>query len=69
MLVRIPPVATMVDETLMLHLEKRHSNDLSMNFLPESHRERRLMAPVEWRTYHQKCHEMQAEGYDHVHND
>jgi hypothetical protein len=59
----------MVDETLMLHLEKRHADDLEMTFLPEPDRtERRLRAPEEWRTYHDKLHSMHANEYDHEHN-
>lgn len=70
MLVRIPPVTAMEDETLMLHLEKRHGNDLSMSFEPEPGREdRRLAAPKEWRTYHETLHRLHPNDYDHVHNE
>jgi hypothetical protein len=69
MLVRVPPVTAMVDETLMLHLEKRHSEDLAMRFLPEPEREeRRLNASIEWRTYHEYLHRIQGDEYDHEHN-
>lgn len=69
-LVRVPPVSVMGDETLMKHLELRHDNDLRMEFKPEPDREeRRLHAPREWRTYHDKVHELHPNTYDHEHNE
>jgi len=69
-LVRVPAVSVMVDETLMLHLENRHGDELAMTFLPEPDRaERRLHAPAEWRTYHETMHRIHPNKYDHVHNE
>ena len=68
--VRVPAVSVMKDETVMLHLEHRHTDDLEMNFLPEPDRaERRMMAPEVWRTYHQTLHRLHPNEYDHVHNE
>jgi hypothetical protein len=70
MIVRVPGVSVMDDETVMLHLEKRHEDELKMNFLPEPDRsERRLRAPEEWRTYHDAMHRLCPSQYDHRHND
>jgi len=69
MIVRIPPVGVMDDETLMKHLDLRHDNELRMRFVPEPDREeRRLVAGKEWRTYHDTMHRLNAERYDHEHN-
>lgn len=68
-IVRVPDVSAMVDETLMLHLEKRHTDELEMTFLPEPDRaERRLRAPEEWRAYHDAMHRLYSRQYDHIHN-
>jgi hypothetical protein len=68
--VRIPPVGKMGDETLIKHFELRHSNDLSMEFVPEPDRaEPRLHAPKEWRTYHETAHRLNPYAYDHEHNE
>jgi hypothetical protein len=68
-MVRVPGIQVMDDETVMLHLEKRHGNDLSMEFKPEPDREeRRMAAPAEWRTYHETMHRLNPNEYDHVHN-
>lgn len=67
--VRVPSVDVMDDETVMLHMEHRHDNDLRMRFLPEPERtERRLRAPEEWRTFHETQHRLHAAEYDHTHN-
>lgn len=69
-MVRIPGVSVMDDETVMLHLELRHDDDLKMNFKPEPDRsKRRLTAPKEWRTYHDVMHRLYPHKYDHRHND
>lgn len=69
-LVRIPGVSAMKDETLMLHLELRHGNDLRMEFNVEPGRtERRLHASTEWRTFHDAVHRIHPGEYDHVHNE
>jgi hypothetical protein len=69
--VRVPDIQVMDDETVMLHLENRHKNELAMEFLPEPGREdRRLHAPQEWRTYHEALHRLAiADQYDHTHNE
>lgn len=70
MTVRIPPVAVMLDPTLIKHMELRHGNDLSMKFVPApDETEPRLQAPSAWRTYHDKVHDMRPHAYDHVHNE
>jgi hypothetical protein len=70
MRVRIPPVTAMEDETLMLHLELRHDDDLKMSFEKEPDREeRRTAAPKEWRTYHDAMHRLYPAKYDHAHNE
>jgi hypothetical protein len=69
-LVRVPAVLVMDDETVMLHMEHRHADELEMNFLPEPDRaERRMMAPSLWRTYHNMMHRLHPNDYDHVHNE
>lgn len=69
-IVRVPGIAAMDDETVMLHLELRHGDDLAMNFVPEPEREeRRMKAPAEWRTYHDAMHRLYPNAYDHRHND
>jgi hypothetical protein len=70
MIVRVPAIHVMNDETVMLHLENRHADELAMNFLPEPDRvERRMMAPREWRTYHEALHFLNPDKYDHYHNE
>jgi hypothetical protein len=67
--VHIPPVTVMDDETLMKHLELRHEDGLLMRFLPEPDRaERRMKSPKEWRTYHETMHRISDTPYDHEHN-
>lgn len=70
MVVRVPDVSVMVDETLMLHLEKRHGNDVSMRFQPRPDQEvRELSEPHIWRTFHDAVHRIHpASDYDHEHN-
>jgi hypothetical protein len=69
-LVRIPPVTVMDDETLMKHLELRHDADLRMEFMPEPGKnERRITAPKEWRTFHDKMHSLHPNSYNHRHNE
>lgn len=70
-LLRIPSVRAMTDETMILHLEKRHDNDLRMQFMPEPGKDKpRTSAPKEWRTFHDKMHELHGdEEYKHTHND
>lgn len=69
--VRVPSIDVMSDETVMLHLEKRHANELLVEFLPEPGRsERRMHAPDEWRTFHEAQHRLAAsDTYDHTHNE
>lgn len=70
-IVRVPGIQVMDDETVMLHLEHRHGDELAMNFLPEPDRaERRMMAPKLWRTYHETMHHLHSndDKYDHTHN-
>lgn len=70
MLILIPSVHDMDDETLMKHLEHRHGDDLKMSFEVEPGRtERRLRAPIEWRTYHDAMHRLYPRKYDHQHHD
>jgi hypothetical protein len=67
---RVQPVGDMDDEQFMRHMEKRHSDALKMTFKVEPDRtERRLRSPQEWRTFHDKIHELDHEGKydDHIH--
>lgn len=69
LITRVPSIDVMDDETVMLHLENRHADELAMTFLPEPDRKaRRMMAPVEWRTYHETMHYLHHNKYDHEHN-
>lgn len=64
----IPSVSDMDDETLMKHLEYRHADDLRMSFdIEPDLTERRLRAPVEWRTYHDTVHRLSPQNYKHQH--
>jgi len=69
--VRVPSINAMNDETVMLHLENRHTNELLVEFRPEPGRaERRLRDPKEWRTFHDAQHRLaESDAYDHTHND
>ena len=69
--VRVPSIEIMNDETVMLHLENRHANELLVEFLPEPDRpERRLRNAAEWRTYHEALHRLAlSDAYDHTHNE
>ena len=69
MIVRVPAVVVMDDETLIMHLELRHDNDLRMQFMPEPGKEKpRLTAPKEWRTFHETMHRLHPDAYNHQHN-
>jgi hypothetical protein len=61
----------MDDETVMLHLENRHANEVLVEFRVEPDREeRRLVASKEWREFHEAQHRLSvASSYDHVHNE
>lgn len=69
--IRVPDITVMDDETVMLHLELRHANELLVKFLPEPDRtERRLTAPKDWRTFHDAQHRLaESDAYDHSHNE
>jgi hypothetical protein len=71
-LVRVPSVQDMDDETLMLHFEHRHSDQLKLQFKPEPDSgKRRLHGSKEWRTFHETIHrlEMSDAGFDHEHKE
>lgn len=76
--VRVPSAEDMSDETLMKHMEARHSEDLALKFEPEPDRvakglPRRLRNPQTWRTYHDYMHRLydgRDNGpYRHVHKE
>jgi hypothetical protein len=68
--VQVTGIEVMGDETLMLHLELRHRNDLSLEFVVDPDRpERRLHASAEWRTFHNTMHRLQPNSYDHLHTE
>ena len=61
-MVRVPSAGDMNDETVILHLEKRHGESLALKFTEEPDRARkglprRLRNPETWRVYHAKLHE------------
>ncbi len=62
-MVRVPSAEDMEDETLMLHMERRHGESLALKFEPEPDRvakglKRRLRNPTTWRIYHQRLHDL-----------
>lgn len=65
----VAPVAEMMDEHLMKHLENRHAEDgLRMAFVPDPDREERhLREPSAWRTYHDAMHRLYPSKYEHTH--
>jgi hypothetical protein len=82
-LVRVPSVRDMTDEIMIKHMQHRHDEDIGhINIgYEEPDRKakglpRRLRAGVEWRTFHDKMHELydgRTDGaagmYDHVHKE
>lgn len=75
-LVRIPPIEQMDDETFIRHLEKRHGEDLSMEFkaLPGREKQpRQLLTRIAHEAYHALLHAWAEEGregreVDHFHD-
>jgi len=81
--VRVPAVRDMDDPTLIKHMEARHEEDVSTTHLGAGEPDRvaqglppRLRAGVEWRTFHNKMHELydgrEHNGrpwFDHVHKE
>jgi hypothetical protein len=66
-MVRVPPVQQMDDETFIRHLEKRHGQDLAMEFKELPGREgepRRLLTRIAHETYHALLHSWAEEGKD-----
>lgn len=67
--VLVTDVSAMDDETLMLHLELRHADELRHKFKAEPDRaERRLPESHIWRTFHNTLHRLHGDEYDHTHN-
>lgn len=67
---RVQSVWGMSDEQFMLHMEKRHSDALRLEFKVEPDRTtRRLRSGRMWRIFHDKIHELDHEGKydDHYH--
>lgn len=66
----VVPMEEMDDETVMLHLENRHEEDLKIPFVQEPDRPaRRLNNRSTWVTYHQAMHRLYPAKYEHTHRD
>jgi hypothetical protein len=73
---RVPLVEQMDDETFIRHLEKRHGQDLAMEFKPLPGQEgqpRRMLTRLAHETYHALLHRWAEEGkeghsVDHFHD-
>jgi hypothetical protein len=64
---RVPEVEQMTDEAVCSHLERRHKDDVAMEFEPEvAGKPRRLLARIVWDTYHARLHATK-DDHDHVH--
>lgn len=66
----VAPVEEMDDETVMLHLENRHDEDLKIPFVAEPDRaERRLNNRSTWEAYHKAMHRLYPRKYEHEHRE
>jgi hypothetical protein len=82
-MIRVPSVRDMDDATMIKHMQHRHDEDIKSINIGHQEPDRvaaglppRLRAGVEWRTFHNKMHELydgRVDGardmYDHVHKE